>query len=165
MPYTTEEYCKKTGGTYINNAVHETINIDWSYHIENSDDDINSELSKVGVITPVNTDVFTAAGRRLRLMSSLLTLAATEDGIIEYNANPNAPAKTHFPFQKQYDKLINKYKEDPRELFRGQPGLTEAQIDLAFLASREPVRPVDREIFSYTQKNKIEPEFKIDMEF
>ena len=165
MPYTTEEYCKKTGGTYINKAVPGTMDVDWSYHIENSDDDINAELSKVGVITPVNTDVYITAGRRLRLMSSLKTLTAVENGIVKYSANPRAPAKTHFPFKEQYDEMIDKFKANPRELFRGQPGLTEAQIDQAFLASREPVRPNDRNLYSYTQRNGIEPEFKIGMGF
>jgi len=154
----------KTRGAYVSKNVPNTLNLDVDEFVDMIADEIDAELSSVGVIVPVNTTTFPIAGRRLKHLNALGVNAEIQDAIATSTSalmsRENVSSGSYF--RKLYRSRLNLFKENPRlALFAGED---DSLIASAF-NSNQPVRPKSSVVWSYNAENVSDPTFTTDKEF
>lgn len=171
--YCSEAEVKAYGGTYINKNVPSTLPVPWARFITDVSNEIDSWLSEVGVIIPIDS-AYTHALARLKELACIGVLAKSEESI-GFASNPiagNIARGTNykdryqelFGIPKEKDKFGNPiyggYLHSPRRrLFAG-----DSNTDAAFNVE-ESIRPVGNVIWSYTAANDKSIGIGFDTEF
>lgn len=161
MAYCNADDVKKTGGTYLNKSVPQTMYIDWDLFISAISDEIDANLASCGAFVPVNTIVFAKAGGRLKNLCCLGVLAQVEQAI-SYAANPlgGEQQPRGWFYRKQFNELLKLYKENPRNtLFAGESDISTVFNDM------EPVAPSGLAAWSENAGKRSRPAIPMDFRF